>query len=218
MGLFSKSPSRAPKDQVQEWCRKIRKEDNQLERQIRNIQREEEKVKRSLKQAAAKGDKEVCRLLAKEVVQSRRAVTRIHTSKAHLNSVQLQMKAQLATLRVAGALQQSTEVMRAMQQLVKMPEVAKVMQEMSREMMKAGILEEMLEDTMEVLEPEDIEEEADGEVDKILWELTAGALGRAPLAVADDLPAKAEEREEEEVEGKEEDLEEMRSRLEALRS
>ena len=41
------------------------------------------------------------------------------------------------------------------------------MQDMSKEMMKAGIIEEMLEDTMEVLEPEDIEEEAESEVDKV---------------------------------------------------
>lgn len=54
-----------------------------------------------------------------------------------------------------------------MQQLVKLPELAKTMQDMSREMMKAGIIEEMLEDTMETLEPEDMEEEAEDEVEKV---------------------------------------------------
>lgn len=63
---------------------------------------------------------------------------------------------------------QSTEVMQAMQQLVKMPEVAKTMQEMSREMMKAGIMEEMMEDTFEGLEDqEELEEAAQEEVDKV---------------------------------------------------
>ena len=59
------------------------------------IQREEEKVKRTMKDAAKKGDVAVCKMLAKEIIQSRRAVTRIYTSKAHLNSVQCQMKAQM---------------------------------------------------------------------------------------------------------------------------
>lgn len=59
------------------------------------IQREEEKVKRMMKDAAKKGDKDVCKMLAKEVITSRRAITRIYTSKAHLNSVQCQMKGQL---------------------------------------------------------------------------------------------------------------------------
>lgn len=219
MGLFSKSPSKTPKEQVNEWCSRIRKEGYGLDRQIRAIQREEEKVKRSLKDAAHKGDQDVCRMLAKEIIQSRKAVTRIYTSKAHLNSVQSQMKTQLATLRIAGSLQQSTDVMKAMQELIRLPEISKTMQELSREMMKAGIIEEMLEDTMEGLEPEELEEEAQEEIDKVLWEITAGQLGKTPAMVSDALPAEPEGATalapEEEPE---EDMEEMRNRLEALRS
>lgn len=153
---------------MNEWCHKIRKEGYQLDRQVRAIRNEEEKVKRSLKQAATKGDKDTCTILAKEIVRSRKATNRIYTTKAHLNSVQLQMKNQLATLRVAGALSKSTEVMQAMQNLVRLPEIAGVMREMSKEMMKAGILEEMLDDTMESIEDTDeLEEEVQTEVDKV---------------------------------------------------
>lgn len=80
---------------MQEWTHKIRKEGNQLDRQIRSIQREEEKVKRSLKQAAQKNDRDTCVILAKEIVNARKAINRIYTSKAHLNSIQMQMKNQL---------------------------------------------------------------------------------------------------------------------------
>lgn len=59
------------------------------------IKREEDKVKCSLKEAAKKGDKGVCSILAKEVIRARKAIAKIHTSKAHLNSIQLQMKSQL---------------------------------------------------------------------------------------------------------------------------
>lgn len=132
----------------------------------------------------------------------------------------MQMKNQLATLRVAGSLQKSTEVMQAMQNLIKLPEIAAVMRDMSKEMMRAGIIEEMLEETMESVEDtEELEEEALGEVDKVLWELTEGKLGEAPLPptstavglsvrdvpVEDDGEAEA-------------DLTEMQSRLQALRS
>jgi len=206
-----------PKEQVREWCKNLRKEERKLERQVNAIRREEQKVTRSLKEAAKKGDKDVCKILAKEVVNSRKAVNRIYSAKANLNSVQLQMKEQLATLKVAGALSSSTEVMKVMQNLVKFPEIQKTMMEMSREMMKAGILEEMLDDTMETLDDPDIEEEVESEVDKVLFELTEGKLGQAPEAVKDTLPAGRQQVQEEE----EEDpgaLEEMQSRLEALRS
>ncbi|ALC46538.1 vps24 [Drosophila busckii] len=227
MGLFGKTPSKDPKEQVQEWTHKIRKEGNQLDRQIRSIQREEEKVKRSLKQAAQKNDRDTCLILAKEIVNARKAVNRIYTSKAHLNSVQMQMKNQLATLRVAGSLQKSTEVMQAMQSLVRYPELAGIMRDMSKEMMKAGIIEEMLDETMDSLEDaEELEEEAAKEVDKVLWEITDGKLGEAPLppeaTPADKTPAVVPkvavqaEAEEEDDDG--EELQEMQSRLASLRS
>lgn len=59
------------------------------------IQREEEKVKRSLKEAAKKGDKDVCLILAKEVIRARKAISKIYASKAHINSISMQMKNQL---------------------------------------------------------------------------------------------------------------------------
>lgn len=45
-----------------------------------------------------------------------------------------------ATLRVAGSLQKSTEVMQAIQLLIKVPEVAATMRELSKEMMRVRSL------------------------------------------------------------------------------
>lgn len=220
MGLFGKSPEKNPKEMVQEWTSKLRKEGYQIDRQVRAIQREEDKVKRSMKEAAKKGDRDVCKLLAKEVIRARKACGKLHTSKAHLNSVSLQLKNQLATIRVAGSVSKSTEVMQAMQSLVKVPEVAATMRELSKEMMKAGIIEEMMDETMESIDDsEDMEEEADEEVDKILWEITAGQMGRAPAVVTDTIGAstsKEEEQPDKDIDEKE--LEEMKSRLQSLRS
>lgn len=222
MGLFGRTPDKPPKELINEWSQKIRKEMRVIDRQIRDIQREQEKVKRSIKDAAKKGQKDVCVVLAKEMIQSKRAVTKLYASKAQMNSVLLSMKNQLAVVRVAGALQKSTDVMKAMQNLVKIPEIQATMRELSKEMMKAGIIEEMLEDTFESMEDgEEMEEAAEEEVDKILFEITAGALGKAPSKVTEPLPelspggaAAASDEESEE----EEDIEAMQSRLAALRS
>ena len=218
MGLFGKTPERNPKELVNEWSHKLRKENSQLDRQIRAIQREEEKVKRSLKEAAKKSDRETCTILAKEVIRARKAIGKIYTSKAHLNSVQLQMKNQLATLRVAGALSKSTEVMQAMQRLVRIPEVSHTMQEMSKEMMKAGIIEEMVEETMDAMEEDsqEMEDAAQSEVDKVLWELTEGKLGEAPAPPVTETTKKVHEVTVEDE--NEEELEDMQSRLAALKS
>ncbi|CAH3027463.1 unnamed protein product [Porites evermanni] len=217
MGLFGQTPQKTPKEQVQEWCRGLRKENRNLDRQIRAIQREEEKATRTLRDAAKKGQKDVCMILGKEIVQSRKAVSKIYASKAQLNSVEMSMKNQLATLRLAGSLEKSSEVMRYMQQLVKVPEIQATMQELSKEMMKAGIIEEMLEDTFEGLEEDDLEEAAQEEVEKVLFEVTKGTVklqlrvvfftfekeeGAAAMVPSDD----------------EGEMEDMKARLEALRS
>lgn len=221
MGLFGKTPERSPKEQVREWTSKLRKEGYQLDRQIRAIQRQEEGVKKSLKEAAKKNDKEVCLILAKEVLRARKAINRIHASKAQLNSVVMSMNHQLATLRLAGSMQRSTEVMKSMQQLIKVPEVAQTMRDLSKEMMRAGIIEEMLDDTMEGLDDQEgLEEEAEEEVDKVLWELTAGQLGKAPTAVTESLPSQdiQEAGPSSAISDDEDDVTKMQERLQALRS
>ena len=77
-------------------------------------------------------------------------------------------------MRMSGSIQKSTEVMAVMRNLVKLPEIQAAMMDLSKEMTKAGLIEEMMEDTFESLEDDDLEEEADKEVDKVLWEITNG--------------------------------------------
>ncbi|CAI4232692.1 unnamed protein product [Auanema sp. JU1783] len=208
MGLFGKKKD--PKEQVRELQRKMRQEMRTLDRQIHGIQREEMKVTKEIKEAAKKGDREVCTVLAKSLIQSKKAISKIHVSKAQINSVIMCMQEQLVTIRMAGSLQKSTEVMRSMQNLVKVPEIMKTMREMSAEMTKLGIIDEMIEDTMQSLEPEGLNEEANEEVDKILWEITAGELGKAPVAASHPLVDGPETEQNEEFEAMTRRLAELR--------
>lgn len=112
----SKAPD--PKEQVKEWKKQMRGEERKLDRQITSelrarlpprraaawltpplptpeIKNEETKVKQSIKQAAKRGDMSTAKLLAKEIVRSRKAVSRLHTSKAQMNSVVMQMQNQM---------------------------------------------------------------------------------------------------------------------------
>lgn len=108
--------------------------------------------------------------------------------------------------------------MQAMNRLVKVQEISETMRELSKEMTKAGIIDEMMEETLEGLdEEEDLEEQIQAEVDKVLYELTAGQLGTAPIAVAESLPSTTVTNKVEEDEN-EEEIEEMKKRLEALKS
>ncbi|KAJ3044285.1 Vacuolar protein-sorting-associated protein 24 [Rhizophlyctis rosea] len=199
-----------PEEQVKKWRQSIRAQERELDKGIRGIDAEEAKVKRTIKAAAKRNDVTSCKILAKEIVRSRKARERMYTSKAQLNSLVMHMQQQLATLKVAGSLQKSTDIMKLVNNLVKLPEIHNTMQEMSQEMMKAGIIDEMMEDAIAMGDEDDIEEEAESEVNNILFELTDGALGEAGTVGA---PLEVEKPEEEEPE-----LDTMQARLTALRS
>lgn len=90
-------------------------------------------------------------------------------------------------VKVTGTLQASAEIMKASNALMSVPQVSATMRDMSVEMMKAGIMQEMLDDTMEQLDDadgvDDLEDEAQEEVDKVLWQITDGKLGQVGGAV-----------------------------------
>ena len=96
-------------------------------------------------------------MLAKELIRSQRHKDRLYTSKAQMNSIIMQLEHQLgktkqklasvffffsklvvllATLKVAGSLQKSGEVMKLVNQLSRLPEISQTMQQMSMEMTK----------------------------------------------------------------------------------
>lgn len=126
-------------------------------------------------------------------------------------------------MKLAGSLKSSTEVMKSMGNLIKIPELNKTMMEMSKEMMKAGIIDEMINESIDSAlntDDADIDEVADAEVEKIIFEITQGKLKDLPdisksNPMSDGAAAASvlnDDLDDEEPE------EEMTKRLEALRS
>ncbi|KAG2493317.1 hypothetical protein HYH03_008452 [Edaphochlamys debaryana] len=212
--LFAKQED--PKELVRKWQATLRAEQRGLDRSIRDIQFEEKKVQKSIKEAAKRGDMGAAKHLAKEIVQSRKAISRIYVNKAHMQSLDTSLREQLAMLRVAGTLSRSTEVMKEINTIIKAPELQKTMMEMSKEMMKAGLIEEMISDAIDsAVGAEDEEEETEEEVQKVLDELAGELAGQLPAARrAKQTPVAAAAEEEEE----EEDMAELRARLDAVKA
>lgn len=152
------------------------------------------------------------RLLARELVRIRRQSARLATSKAQLQSVGMQVGEAFSVRKIEGSIRTSTGVMKDVNSLVRLPELTGTMRELSMELVRAGIIEEMVADSLpddDVLEDD---EEAEAEVDKALREVIGGkfeSVGAAPTQ-----PEKLEEDYEED----QETLEDMRERLEMLKS
>lgn len=161
------------------------------------------------------------RSFAGELIRARRQTARLHTAKAQLGSVQMQVSEAFAVRKIEGSIKASVGIMKDVNKLISLPALAGTMRELGTELMKAGIIEEMVDDVL----PEDgellLEDEAEAEVDKVLSQILtekkqpAANLPAAPLPDP-EVPVPAEEVEEEE--DPEEMMDQMRDRLNALRS
>lgn len=85
----------SPEERVKSWQQQIKKEARLLDREMRGIDTAQSKTKAQLKQLANKGDIKNAKLLAREVVRSNKQKDRLATSKARLNSVNMQLSHQL---------------------------------------------------------------------------------------------------------------------------
>lgn len=169
------------KEQVRSWQSQLRKEQRGVDRQVRDIERTRKGIEKSIREAAKRGDVQSCKILAKETVHAKRAVSRLYTNKYNLNSISLKLGEQLATVTSVGHLEKSGAVMEAMGAVMNQAEMAKNLGAMSREMMKAGVIEEMVADSMEgIMDDDDIEEETDEELSKVLAEVAGDALKDLP--------------------------------------
>ena len=135
--------------------------------------------------------------------------------------------------KIEGSIKASTGIMKDVNSLVRLPELTVrevassehilsdnltkgTMREMSQELVRAGIIEEMVGDSLpetDLLEGEDAEAEA--EVDKVLSEVLKDRLPPSVQKPEEAAPAPEVEEEEED---QAELMEQMRGRLEALKS
>lgn len=162
---------------------------------------------------------------ARELVRIRKQTSRLTTSRAQLQSVGMQVNEAFSVRKIQGSLQKSTGIMKDVNTLVRLPELSSTMHHLSTELVKAGIIEEIVSDAIpdnELLEEE--EDEADAEVDKVLQEVLQGKLAQpAPVkppvaAPSEPIPESTTVDSEPEFEDQEATLEQMRGRLEALKS
>ncbi|KAG1677803.1 hypothetical protein FOA52_008567 [Chlamydomonas sp. UWO 241] len=209
--FFQKQPD--PKELVRKWQQDLRKEQRGLDRQIRDIQFEEKKVQKAIKDAAKRGDMDSAKYLAKQIVQSRKAITRLYTNKAQMVSLGTSLTEQMAMVKVAGAMGRSTEVMKEVSSMIKIPELQQQMMEMSKEMCKAGLIDEMMNEALDsALDAEDMEEETESEVQKVLAEIAGETMAAMPGANKTKVEAQAEE------EVQEEEMAQLRARLDAVKA
>ena len=212
---------------MQKCNRLIRENTRKLDRDMLQLKNLESKTRSYIIQASKRGQRNPSqakqaasetRTFAREMVRIRKQSSRLATSKAQLQSVQMQVNEAFSVRKIEGSIKSSTGIMKDVNTLIRLPELTGTMRELSQELMKAGIIEEMVGDSLPdeaLLEGED--EEAEAEVDKVLGEVlkTPEVPGtRVDVEPVEQEPAEADT----DMEDQEATLAQMRGRLEALKS
>ncbi|KAJ5101967.1 hypothetical protein NUU61_004189 [Penicillium alfredii] len=219
-----------PQAQMRKCNALIRSNTRQLDRDLAQLKSLDSKTRQFIVNASkraqrnpsqAKQATSETKTFARELVRIRKQTARLNTSRAQLQSVGMQVNEAFSVRKIQGSLHKSTGIMKDVNTLVRLPELSSTMHQLSTELVKAGIIEEMVGDAIpdnELLEDE--EELADTEVDKILAEVLHGKLAQAkPVSPERPLTPEVEaEPVPEDFEDQEATLEQMRGRLEALKS
>lgn len=90
--FFSSAPKKDPVDLAKEWKRNLQKEMRNIDRDILNIKRQEDRALKECKALVKKNHVSAAKILAKEVANTRKTITRMYTAKAQLNSVSNQLQ------------------------------------------------------------------------------------------------------------------------------
>ncbi|KAB5586106.1 charged multivesicular body protein 3 [Coniochaeta sp. 2T2.1] len=215
-----------PQAQVRKCNTLIRSNIRKLDRDIASVKQVESKTKNLILAADRRAARDPARQpqaqkeirgFAQELIRARKHSARLVTAKAQLASVQMQVNEAFALRKIEGSIKASVGIMKDVRSLVSLPEMGVTMRELGTELMKAGIIEEMSEDMMPDTElGGEEEEEAEGEVEKVLGEILKDRMektGQLP-----SVPVQKAEEKEEEEEDTEAMMDQMRNRLEALRS
>jgi charged multivesicular body protein 2A len=196
--LFGKK--KTPQEIMRENKRLIDRSIRELDRERSNMQRQEQRLIGEIKKMARSNQTAAMRIMAKDLVRTRAAITKFFRMKAQMQQVSLKLQTMQSTQAMAQAMYGITGALAGMNKAVNLPAVTKIMQEFEKQNEMMDMKDEMMNDAMDdVLADEDEEEETEAIVQQVLDEIgldTGKRLGEVSASKA----AAATEKPDEEAE------------------
>merc|ERR1719474_695966 len=161
---------------------------------------------------AKQGQMDAVKIMAKDLVRTRRYVKKFMLMRANIQAVSLKIQTLKSQNAMAQAMKGVTKAMMNMNRQMKLPEIQKIMQEFEKQSEIMDMKEEMMNDVIDdAMGDDDEEEESDAIVTQVLDELglqltdeltgvptaggslaVTGAKGKTPVAAAVEADADAD--------------------------
>lgn len=173
-------------DVIREQSRELRSTQRGIARDRTALEKQEKQLEAEIKKMAKSGNKEACKILAKQLVQVRRQKGRTYAVSSKVTSMSTQTRLMNSQMKMAGAMSTTAKTMQAVNKKMDPQKTLKTMQDFQKENMKMGMTEDMINDTLdEIFEESGDEEESQDIVNQVLDEIgieISGKMVRAPAA------------------------------------
>lgn len=168
--LFGKRIS--PEEMLRKNQRALNRAMRDLDRERMKMEQQEKKIIADIKKMAKDGQMDAVKIMAKDLVRTRRYVKKFMLMKANIQAVSLKIQTLKSQSTMAEAMKGVTKAMQNMNRQLNMPQIQKILHEFEKQSEIMDMKEEMINEVIDdAMEDEGDEEETDAVVSQVLDEL-----------------------------------------------
>ncbi|MCL4142440.1 UNVERIFIED_CONTAM: hypothetical protein GTU68_052961 [Idotea baltica] len=161
-----------PEEMLRQNQRSLNKAMRDLDRERAKMEQQEKKIIADIKKMAKMGQMDAVRVMAKDLVRTRRYVKKFIMMKAQIQAVSLKITTLKSQNAMAQAMKGVTRAMSNMNRQLNLPQIQKIMQEFEKQTEIMDMKEEMMNDAVDdAMGDEEDEDESDAIVSQVLDEL-----------------------------------------------
>lgn len=161
-----------PEEMLRKNQRALTKAMRDLDRERSKMEQQEKKIIADIKKMAKMGQMDAVKVMAKDLVRTRRYTKKFIMMRAQIQAVSLKITTLKSQNAMAQAMKGVTRAMMNMNKQLQLPQIQHIMQEFEKQTEMMNMKEEMMNDVIDdAMEGEDDEEESDAIVSQVLDEL-----------------------------------------------
>ncbi|KAF9006937.1 Snf7-domain-containing protein [Cyathus striatus] len=158
-----------PAERLRQHQRALTKAQRELDRERSKLEQSEKKLVADIKKSAKSGQMNACKIMAKDLVRTRRYVQKFYQMRTQLQAVGLRIQTLRSNQQMADAMRGATRAMASMNRGLNLPAIQRIMNEFEKESSMMDMKEEMMSDAVDDVMDDEEDEEEEG--DKILKEV-----------------------------------------------
>ncbi|OZJ03503.1 hypothetical protein BZG36_05054 [Bifiguratus adelaidae] len=187
---------KTPAEMLRQHKRSLDKAQRELDRERIKLEAQEKKLIADIKKAAKANQMGACKVMAKDLVRTRRYVQKFYAMKTQLQAVGLRIQTLRSNQQMTEAMKGATKAMASMNRTMNLPALQKIMMDFERESEMMDMKEDMMGDAIDdVMEEEEDDQESEEIVNKVLDEIGISLdqeLANTPTELRQSAPAAKE--------------------------